>query len=380
MQKHAVPQHSTANLFAQEDVPFSSNEVRLAPGQWLLASVISSALLYLAPVSWVKIEGFDSGPDYRVPYRLSNDYWTTARYFRQVCRQRKTLVIGDSVVWGHYVGKDHTLSHYLNELAGEDRFANLGVDGIHPAALAGLIEIYGQAISSENVILHCNLLWMSSKRRDLQIDKEFAFNHPTLVPQFYPWIPCYKESLAGRIGIVVERNVPLFGWTNHLRIAYFDNTDFPRWTIDHPYDNPLASITLELPSPDEPPSPAPVAQPWTTTGLAKFNPAWVKLETSFQWRSFKRTAEILRRRGNRVFVLIGPFNEHMLTEESLTVYKNRQTQVEAWLRETDIPYAIPPALPSESYADASHPLRQGYFLLAKQLFDHELFADFVGAH
>ena len=359
------------------EAPFGSNAVRLSPGEWVIALGLTCALMYVIPTLWQRIEPFQPGPDDRLPYRLSNDYWTAARRFRQASSEQATLVLGDSVVWGHYVGPRETLSHYLSERGGGEQFANLGVDGIHPAALAGLVEHYGRGLSKRNVVLHCNLLWMSSKRYDLQVKKEFPFNHPRLVPQFFPWIPCYKESLSGRIGIVVGRNVPFFGWASHLQTAYFANTDLPTWTIEHPYANPASAVTLELPSPEEPPSPEPVAEPWTAKGIAKFNPSWVELATSFQWASFAKTVEILRRRGNRVFVLVGPFNEHMLTEESLKVYEERKREAEAWLRENEIPYAIPPALPSEYYADASHPLSEGYSLLAGQLLRNEPFVRFL---
>ena len=368
--------NAAASDSALPDVPFASNEIRLSPRECLISLAIVSALLYLIPVAWERIEPLESGPDYRIPYRLGYDYWTANRYFRQESRQRKTLVVGDSVVWGHYVGKHETLSHYLNELAGEHRFANLGVDGIHPAALCGLIEHYGGDISGQDVILNCNLLWMSSKRHDLRIEKEFAFNHPDLVPQFSAGIPCYREPISGRIGIVIGREMPFFGWAKHLGIAYFDDTDVPTWTIEHPHDNPVAAVTLKLPSPDEPPSPEPIAKPWTEQGIGKFNPPWVELETSFQWSRLNRCIELLRRRDNRVFVIVGPFNEHMLTEDSLAVYNQRKREAENLLREAQVPCFVPEALPSEHYADASHPLAEGYRLLAERLYNNPSFVSF----
>jgi len=363
------------------EVPFGSNEIRLTPRQWLAAVILLLAAGWFIPAGWTRIEPFRATPDYRIPYRLGHDYWMYERYCREVCRQDRTLVVGDSVVWGHYVSDDETLSHYLNKLAGEeDRFANMGVDGIHPVAMAGLVDYYGRRIAGKDVILHCNLLWMSSKRHDLQIQKEFALNHPELVPQFYPKIPCYRESISGRLGIVIGRRVSLFGWARHIRIAYFDSATLPQWTIDHPYANPACAVTLELPSPDEPPSPEPVAKPWAEKHLARFDPEWVELETSFQWECFRRTIETLQRRGNRVFVLIGPFNEHMLTAESLRGYREIQSEAEAWLEENDVAYYAPSALPSECYADASHPLADGYDLLAKEMFESEAFRRFLDTH
>jgi len=100
---------------------------------------------------------------------------------------------------------------------------------------------------------------------------------------------------------------------------------------------------------------------------------WVSLETSLQWKLFRRTVELLKTRGNAVFVLVGPFNEHMLKGKSPDVYGKMKSGIEDWLRQNSIPYFMPEALPSEFYSDASHPLAEGYALLAKQLFEDESF-------
>jgi hypothetical protein len=378
MQRESDSDSSLAARPSDEREPaFGSNDVRLSGRMWIVATAVVLALFYLVPALWKRIEEFHAGPDYRIPYSLSDDYWTYSRYCRQVCSQNKTLVIGDSVIWGHYVAKEETLSHYLNEESGKARFANLAIDGIYPAAMAGLIEYYGRAITDKSVILQCNLLWMSSAKHDLQTEKEFSFNHPKLVPQFFPRIPCYTESYSGRIAIAIGRRLPFCGWVNHLRVAYFQDTNVQRWAIEHPYDNPICAITLRLPSPNEPPSPRPVAEPWTEKRMAKFNPPWVELESSFQWSSFKQTVQILKRRKNRVFVLVGPFNEHMLTEDSLETYNKMKSEVEDWLRKERIPHSVPAPLPSDYYADASHPLSEGYAMLAKQLLQSPSFLPFA---
>ncbi|MBN2474197.1 MAG: hypothetical protein JXB62_06300 [Pirellulales bacterium] len=357
-------------------VPFSSNAVRLSPRQWLIAATVLAIVCSLVPALWKQVEPFDPGPDYRIPYRLGYDYWMYDRYAGRVARGDRTLLVGDSVVWGHYVADDETLSHFLNELAGEDRFANMGVDGIHPVAMAGLVDYYGRPMADKDVILHCNLLWMSSRRHDLQIEKEFTFNHAELAPQFYPRIPCYRESTSRRLGIVVGRRIPFFGWTRHMRIAYFDGNTLPQWTIGRPYANLAAAVTLELPSPNESPSPLPVAKPWTEKRLARFHPEWVDLETSFQWRCFRQAIATLQQRGNRVFVVIGPFNEHMLVPEGLRGYQEIQSQAEAWLKANGVAHYASSVLPSECYADASHPLAEGYAWMAKELFESKAFRRF----
>jgi len=370
MKEAATAEH----MPAVPEATFGSHEVRLSGRLWVLAIALIGGAFIGMPVAWQAAEHFRPTADYRIPYALSSDYWLFARYCQWVASQGQTFVVGDSVTWGQYVGADQTLPHCLNQLAGQDRFANMGMDGMHPAALAGLIHYYGRAISGRNVIVHCNLLWMSTKKHDLQVDKEFQFNHPALVPQFFPRIACYRAPYPQRLSIVVQRLVPLLGWTDHLRVAYFDQMTIPAWTIEHPYGDLLKAPIRGLPAPDRGPHQAPV--PWTQAGLTEQDFPWVPLDTSFQWRSFRRALETLQARGNRLFVLVGPFNEHMLTPESLAAYVQRRDQVAAWLDEHSIPHYVAPALPSEDYADASHPLSEGYALLAQGLFNDQAFARF----
>ena len=358
-----------------EDVPFSSNCMRLSPSEWLIVAIIFSAVFYLAPTLWEHVEKFEPASDYRLPYDLSKDYWLYERYCRSACSQYDTLVVGDSVVWGHFVPADNTLSHHLNNLAGRPRFANLGADGTHPAALEGLLRYYATDISNKNVILHLNPLWMTSPRHDLQIEKEYRFNHPKLVPQFTPTIPCYKASFPTRISTAINRNIPFFNFSSHLNITDFNSMDVPAWTIEHPYGNPLSSVTLRLPTFDKFERPNGAARPGRGPGQTTLQ--WVELETSLQWLFFRRSVTLLRKRNNRVFVLVGPFNEHKLDADSIDTYRNMQAEIEAWLRRNNVPYYMPDVLPSHLYVDASHPLGAGYAALAKQLFENDSFTSYV---
>jgi hypothetical protein len=350
--------------------PFSSNNIRLSGREWIVAVILCSVLLCLGPSLWGRIEKFDPGTDYRLPYELGNDYWLYSRYCRWACSKYDTMVVGDSVIWGHYVSSDNTLSHYLNQQTGRDCFANLGVDGFHPAALGGLLRYYGRDISGKKVIVQFNPLWMTSAKHDLQTEKEFHFNHPKLVPQFFPKIPCYKDSFSERFDAVVERYMPFFGWSSHLRIVYFGNMDLPNWTLENPYRNPINAITLKLPAPNDD---LQENISWTDKGIAQEDFQWVEPAQSLQWRFFRQTIGLLKARKNNVFVIVGPFNEHMLRPESYKVYQNMKSEIETWLRQNNIAYCIPAVLPSELYRDASHPLGQGYAMLAKQLFENRSF-------
>jgi len=356
----------------EHDVPFGSNCLRLTLGEWLFVVVVVAVISCLAPVLWQSVEKFEPGPDYRVPYDLSNDYYLYRRYSKLAVDQYETLVVGDSVVWGHYVSMDNTLSHYLNELAhrgglaGRDAFGNLGLDGIHPAALDGLLRYYARDIKNKNVILHLNPLWMSSPKQDLQTEKEHDFHHPRLVPQFTPEIPCYKASFSQRMSVVLERYAPPSNWVSHLNIAYFQSMDVPAWTIEHPCDCPLEAVTFKLPTSDNYEQ---AAGPATSAGNNVLD--WVNLKTSLQWSFFRRSVELLRRRNNKVFVLVGPFNERMLAPESIEAYRKMQIEIEAWLRQNNVPYYMPAVLPAEFYWDASHPTNRGYAELAKQLLEND---------
>lgn len=141
--------------------------------------------------------------------------------------------------------------------------------------------------------------------------------------------------------------------------------------MEHPYDNPLGPLARGLPQPDK--TLRHVAQPWFQSGITLQDYPWVDAETSLQWRAFQRVVEILLRRGNRVFVLVGPFNEHLVKPESLKRYDSVRSTMTAWLQARQVPHLAPPPLPSDLYGDASHPLAAGYKMLARQLHEQPFF-------
>jgi len=350
---------------------FSSNAIRLSGTEWLWTLGICLTVLIGLPLLGTAGEDFAPDADYRLPYRLGYDYHHFRRYSQWAANQYEILMIGDSVLWGNYVTPNNTLTHYLNEQGGRQQFANLAINGIHPIALAGLIEYYGQDITGKKVLLNFNPLWVSSADADLQTDKETRINHAGLIPQWDFSIACYKEPVEKRVEITLERNIRLQQWTNHLQICYFDSMSLSQWSLKHPYQNPLASITLDILKPKNVPHDPPV--PWNIKSVNPIELPWVDWETSLQWQFFRKAVKILQARGNQVFVLVGPFNEHMLTSENLIIYRQIQTGIENWLRINEIPYFMPIALSSEYYADASHPLAKGYSILSQQLYNNSLF-------
>ena len=363
------------------DAPFV-NEMRLGPVHWAVVFVIVALALFLTPRLWTRIERYDTGRDYRIPYALSKDYWLYERRLDQLSDPQQVIVLGDSVIWGEYVLPNGTLSHFLNgEAGGQERFVNAGGEGLHPLALEGMVKYYGGALRRRKILLNCNLLWLSSPKADLQDVTEDNLNHSRLLPQFFPQIPSYKADAAERIGATMERDIGFLSWSEHLQIAYFGGMNVADWTLAsdggdpprHPnvYRNPLAQITLNVPSaPENDSKRGPRSRrhrPWTATSDGPMQFEWVDLHRSLQWAAFQRLLQILRDRGNEVLVVVGPFNEHMMTEKNRVVYLRLRDGVAKWLIEQHVSCVLPETLPSALYADASHPLTEGYKLLAERL-------------
>jgi hypothetical protein len=274
-----------------------------------------------------------------------------------------------------------------------NKFINAGVNGFFPLALEGLVRFYGRPLTHRKVILHCNVLWMTSPKADLSTDREETFNHAALVPQFSPRIPCYRADASDRLNAIVERNVPFIEWVSHLQNAYFGQQSIPKWTLveaggDPPlypnvYRNPFFQITMTVPSePANDPQRGPLSprhKPWSTntTGTTQFE--WVALDQSLQWHAFQRVIEVLRERDNDVLVVLGPFNEHLMAEQNRPAYRKVNNEIVAWLTTNQIPHIAPELLPSTLYADASHPLTEGYQLLAKRLYHDSVFQKWMNA-
>jgi hypothetical protein len=369
------------------------NTMRLSARQWLTVAAIVAVVLLATPWLWKKIERFDTGADFRIPYSLSKDYWLYERRLQRIT-PTNIAVLGDSVIWGEYVRPDGTLSHFLNEQSVQPgRFVNAGVNGLFPLAFEGLLRDYGKPLRHHKVILHCNALWMSSPKADLSTPKEERFNHADLVPQFSPRIPCYKADLNRRFAAVVERHFTFSQWANHLQVAYFGQKNILAWTLEedgsgpprypNAYKNPFTQITLTVPSePADDPERGPTSsrhKPWSTIGEGSTRFEWVELDRSLQWAAFQRSVKLLQSRGNDVLVVVGPFNEHIMAEENRPRFRRLRDGIADWLAKNHIACVVPEPLPSALYADGSHPLAPGYQLLANRLHNDPAFQKWMNA-
>lgn len=329
-----------------------------------MAAVALAAALWLLPAAWPARGREFSRPDYRLPTELSNDYWMFRQWTGYTHQHYRAMVLGDSVIWGQYAKSDDTLTHHLNSMVGEGAFANAGVDGLHPAAMAGMVRYYGRVMEGEAVLVHLNPLWMGSPAQDLQGGGETRFNHPDLVPQLWHRPAAYHPTLSEVMAGVLPRAAAFLSWKQHLQIAYYEGMALPEWTLENPYRLFPAGR-----GPDAFAWREPGSQPmtWRERGIAPQDLPWVEAPRSYQWRSFRETVELLRARRNRVFVLVGPFNTHALPAKSEARYRRLVAGMTRWLAKKGIPYYAPPALASDLYADASHPLGAGYRELAREL-------------
>jgi hypothetical protein len=160
-----------------------------------------------------------------------------------------------------------------------------------------------------------------------------------------------------------------------------DGGEPPRYP--NSYRNPLAQITLRVPSaPKDDPQRGPGSlrhKPWNQTGHEAARFEWVSLDTSLQWAAFQRTVKRLRAEGSDVLVLLGPFNEHQVAEEDRPAFRRLREGIAAWLAANQIPLVAPDPLPSALYADASHPLTEGYAQLARGLFGNPTFQQWLSS-
>ena len=87
---------------------------------------------------------------------------------------------------------------------------------------------------------------------------------------------------------------------------------------------------------------------------------------------------LLHGESDRLLVVVGPLNEHMMNDATREKYLGFRIAVAAWLSAEGIRVVVPEALPSDGFADASHPLTQGYERLAKRLAADPMFKTWLG--
>ena len=359
--------------------PISVTGPRLRPKATMVIIVLGTLLWTATPALYRQGDSFIAPDGYRTPFQLSDDYWQYDIVGRQWVDEERVLMLGDSVIWGEYVLPNESLPGQLNRDQEELTFANGGVNGLHPLAMLGIVNHFLPTLQNQPVVVHCNLIWMSSPDRDLTTKSEIPFNHESLVPQFSPTIPCYRATPSERLGNKVFQHTSLRPLVRHLRMLYLSGQDYQTWSLERArreregIENPPIHAVSRIPvdklrHPDI---------SWEERGIPQQNYNWVPLEKSLQWWAFRETVMLLESRGCDVYVIIGPFNEHLLAAENRTDWEHMRHKVSEWLETHEIAYDAPTILSSKLYADASHPLEQGYQELSHEILRAPNFQDWL---
>lgn len=337
--------------------------LNLSLRDWLVTALLVTALLAVMPHIPFRGRAPKVEPDYRIPYALSTRYDLYRRYTALCAKQFPTILVGDSVVWGQCALRTQTLAHHLNELTKQPRFADAGLDGMHPIVLAELLEHHAPALARKDVVVQFDPLWMMIDSDPTPKSVQQAMeNRPGLVPRLAgDFSGRLKESLEIAVGRWFRRS-PLAGWAERLADT---RMDFLAWSLDHPYESPLKAISAALPPSED--SPTMRLGPWSGLPESKLDATWPDLTRHPQWTSFEHILTLLERRGNRVLVLLGPMNEHMMSDAMRNGYQGFRASVEARLAERGVPCFAPPPLRSEHYNDICHPTGAGYEELARAL-------------
>lgn len=347
-------------------IKFSSNAIRL--NLWelgLAALIVVVGVLFIGPMAWRHLESCEYGSNFRLAEKFRDDYWAYGKWSEKAIEKHPVVFLGDSVVWGMYVDSKNTLPAKMNAILGEERIANLAINGLHSVALKGLLENYSAPIKGKTVILHFNPLWINGVDNDLSGRKQPQVNHPRLLPQFVGKPSTYDADLTARMDAEKERFIPFFSLLNHVRMAFFNNADIRQWLVDNPYSNPVSGIFAKLDLTER--KKINDDENWEEKGITKQSWNWVNLNSSLQWKALTEIVELLQRNDNKVLVMAGPINPHMLNADSLAKYRSLQASIKSALDARKVPCYIVPDLPTEVYADASHPLDKGYQMIAEGL-------------
>lgn len=349
--------------WAPEKTPLSANALQLSPREWLAAAAGLLLVLLAFPAFRSTIKSPQLPADYRIPYALTDRYDLYERYSVLAAPRYDTLLVGDSCIWGQCADWNGTLSHHLNSLSGGERFANLGLDGMHPVALSVLMRHHASGIAGKPVILQANLFWFVSTgvRRTRE---DLLKNRPNLGPRFGPTVTVYDERFLHLLGNWLEETPSLGRIQTRLQEMLPDRLDSLGWTLEHPYENPFRTLSFSLPMPEK-------KAPQTTTPYlatrVSLDQKWDPIDKTPMWLGFKETVAILQEHGNKVTVMVGPYNEAVLSERSRAALGRIKESMAAWCTANDLRCLMPEPLAADLYTDTCHPTNEGYAELARRL-------------
>ena len=341
-----------------KNIPDNSNGLVLKPWELVItAAVVLLLTLAALPYCWRRSRRVEIPKSFRLAEELRDDYYGYRMVARAVCEKYPAVFIGDSVIWGKYVDNDHTLPELVNRNLGRDGIGNLAVDGLHPVAMEKLLDAHGGDIRGKRVFLYWNPLWMNTPLYDLSGEEKFSINHPRLLPQFDRSFKSYHADFGERWSAFLEQSVAFCAWLRHFRAVHCGNRDIKEVIASgdelSEYDPAKKLVRVKG-----------GALSWKVKRIPVQNWPWVATKDSRQYAAFRRVIALLEKRGNKVTVVLGTVNPHMQTPGSLERYRKLRAEVKADLLNANVAVIDLPELESLEYADASHPLADGYRKLA----------------
>lgn len=345
---------------------FERQGLELTLQEWLVVGLFAMAFLAVAPSISFRPKTPVLEADYRIPYPLSRRYDLYKRYTTLAAQQAPTLLVGDSVIWGQCAVRHETLAAQLNAMSRQPRFVNAGLDGMNPVALYELLQYHAPGIEKSRVLLQFDPLWMMVEEDSAHDVREALYNRADITPRLAAkFTGPFKETVSAAWRKLADAT-PIGSWEDRFADA---KLDFLAWSLEHPYESPLAAISSTLPPSDDTSHLRLTA--WNATPARPTSAGWLNLSTSVHWQAFRNILELLEQRGNKVLVVIGPMNEHQMDEPTLAGYRKLKSQMDADLSAHGVRHLVASVLDASHYGDICHPLGPGYAALAKELLQKE---------
>lgn len=161
-------------------------------------------------------------------------------------------------------------------------------------------------------------------------------------------------------------------------VDYFGNKSVIAWIMENPYSNPFSAITFQA---------APLMRKapgrgldWETKKMKMQSSPFMPFEESVQWKGFLGALDKLKKKNMNVFVLLGPFNIYDLTPKSREKYFTVITEVKKTLDKRGYPWydCTEGVLPSKTFTDNCHLLKNGHSILAKTMMKDAGFKKWLG--
>lgn len=345
-------------------------------GAWMLIVAGLVGMACVLPWHFGRSMRMEVRSDFRIHKSMREDYFTWGHVARNAAAHPVVLLLGDSAMWGPFVRHDETFSAALRRQCSSQNVVNLGLEGLHPIAMKTLVASAKSVFRKRDILLYFNPIWLNTRESDMQEAGTATSQHPVLLPQFSRDFPAYSAPLEKRLSRWMEQSLPVSRTLSHIRLSRYENKGLGAWMVESPRANPLMPLFQSI-SVAEPDAYRPDTRSWQERHLSVQDWQWLQPKESRQWACFLDIVISLKKQDNRVFVILGTINPHILTEPSRERLRELRQSATQRLQEMAVPFALASDLPENQYADASHPLAEGYAIMAKEICINPQFVEWM---